>query len=304
MEKNNDLELINRLSRKKLTEEEVYIFPVTLCDNEIDRDFESFSVSALHELSQLFIGKTGISDHSMRSSDQTARIFRTWVEEESGRITSRGEKYTALKAKAYMVRTVRNEDVIKEIDAGIKKEVSVSCSVSHHTCSICGKEKCHHIRGRSYDGKLCYTLLSKATDAYEWSFVAVPAQRAAGVTKAFKNKEKNEMKDTAQIIKTAFADSEDKKQVCEYIERLEKEALDGRNYRDSLMLEVKKLIAVSIPQLPLASAAEICGSLSTESLKELRQCLIEVRKNAFMGGIQTSAKGEKKNGKSDSDYMI
>ena len=36
MEKNSDIELINRLSRKKLSEDEVYIFPVTLCDNEVD----------------------------------------------------------------------------------------------------------------------------------------------------------------------------------------------------------------------------------------------------------------------------
>ena len=104
MKENNDLELINRLSRKQLKEEEVYIFPVTLCDNEIDRDYESFTVQTLYELKDLFIGKTGISDHSMRSSDQSARVFRTWVEEIPDRLTKRGEKYTALKAKAYMVR--------------------------------------------------------------------------------------------------------------------------------------------------------------------------------------------------------
>jgi hypothetical protein len=36
-----------------------------------------------------------------------------------------------------------------------------------------------------YGGKICHTVLDGITDAYEWSFVAVPAQRNAGVTKKF-----------------------------------------------------------------------------------------------------------------------
>ena len=34
-----------------------------------------------------------------------------------------------------------------------------------------------------YDGKTCHFVLSDPQDAYEWSFVAVPAQRDAGVIK-------------------------------------------------------------------------------------------------------------------------
>jgi hypothetical protein len=87
------------------------------------------------------------------------------------------------------VKTSANEDFIKEIDGGIKKEVSVSCSVNTHRCSICDrdrlKEACPHKKGKEYDSQLCYTILDGATDAYEWSFVAVPAQVNAGVTKQF-----------------------------------------------------------------------------------------------------------------------
>ena len=49
-----DLECINQYTRRPFTEQEVYTFSVVLCDNEIDRDFERFSVEALHTLSQLF----------------------------------------------------------------------------------------------------------------------------------------------------------------------------------------------------------------------------------------------------------
>ena len=34
-----------------------------------------------------------------------------------------------------------------------------------------------------FNYKICYTILDKITDSYEWSFVAVPAQVNAGVTK-------------------------------------------------------------------------------------------------------------------------
>ena len=48
-----------------------------------------------------------------------------------------------------------------------------------------GDERCGHIRGGTYAGRKCFGILDGATDAYEWSFVAVPAQINAGVTKSF-----------------------------------------------------------------------------------------------------------------------
>lgn len=59
-----ELELINAYSRRKLTKDEVYVFGVVLCDNDIDRDNERFTVESLFELEKLFVGKTGIFDHS------------------------------------------------------------------------------------------------------------------------------------------------------------------------------------------------------------------------------------------------
>ena len=38
-----DMKLINEYSRRTLTKDEVYTFSVVLCDNDIDRDFESCS---------------------------------------------------------------------------------------------------------------------------------------------------------------------------------------------------------------------------------------------------------------------
>ena len=179
----SDLEQINACAKTPLKAEEVYSFALRLCDNEVDRDFERFDEQALSTLGDLFLGKTGIFDHQWSAEGQTARIYRTELVHEPERKTLAGDGYCYLKAWAYLLRSEKNRDLIAEIEGGIKKEVSVGCSVSGRVCSICGADSgtCGHTRGQEYGGKLCYAELRRPTDAYEWSFVAVPAQRAAGV---------------------------------------------------------------------------------------------------------------------------
>lgn len=182
------LALINTFSKKTLTADDIYIFDIKLCDNDVDRDFERFSTAALSELAALFVGKTGIFDHQWSAAGQKARIFKTEVVTDTARANCAGEDYAYLKASAYMLRE-GNETLIAEIDAGIKREVSVGCSMAESVCSICGENagsaKCGHVPGREYGGRICYNILSGAKDAYEWSFVAVPAQKDAGVMKKF-----------------------------------------------------------------------------------------------------------------------
>ena len=182
-----ELQAINAFAKAQLTAEEVYTFQVLLCDNEVDRDFERFSVSTIRELSELFVGATGICDHDWRSENQVARIYRTELVTEKGKTTSCGEPYTYLKGFAYMLRTEANAELIAQIDGGIKRETSIGCSVAQSICSICGAEMgaCSHEKGKIYGGERCCAVLTGAVDAYEWSFAAVPAQRSAGVIKSF-----------------------------------------------------------------------------------------------------------------------
>ena len=187
MDIREELAYINQFARTALTEEQVYVFSVRLCDNEVDRDFERFDTAALERLGELFLGKSGIFDHQWSAKGQTARIYRTEVVREASRVTTAGDGYCWLKGWAYLLRTEKNADLIAEIEGGIKKEVSVGCSVAKRVCSVCGAEEgcCQHMRGQMYGDRLCFTELREPVDAYEWSFVAVPAQREAGVVKRF-----------------------------------------------------------------------------------------------------------------------
>lgn len=250
-----ELELIGQFARKKLKADELYTFSLILCDNEIDRDSEKFTVSALHTLAKLFVGKTGIFDHNMKSKDQTARIYAAEVMTDPQRKTADGEDYTYIKAKAYMVRTEKNKDLIAEIDAGIKKETSVGCCVKNISCSICGRniktEGCEHQKGKVYGGKLCCYLLSEPTDAYEWSFVAVPAQKNAGVIKSF-----NPTQETEKLAEWA------------------------NEYRNELKADIIRSASSVIPEMKSAALDEICDSLSLGMLREMRNAFgMSAKKN-------------------------
>ena len=171
------LEAINAQAKAKLTQEQVYVFSVRLCDDQVDRDGERFDTAALPALAKLFIGKTGIVDHKWSSDSQVARIFETQVVCEDG--------VSYIKAWAYIRRGGNAEEIIADIEAGIKKEVSVGCAMGRSVCSVCGGDygTCGHQKGEYYDGQLCCAILKEPMDVYEFSFVAVPAQRDAGVLK-------------------------------------------------------------------------------------------------------------------------
>lgn len=178
------LEAINAQAKARLSGEQVYVFSLRLCDDQVDRDHERFDDAALPGLARLFLGKTGILDHRWSADNQVARIFETQVVKEKG--------VSYIKAWAYIRRGGVNEELIADIEAGIKKEVSVGCAMGRAVCSVCGSEygTCGHRKGESYDGQVCCAVLQEPLDAYEFSFVAVPAQPDAGVLKAMGGKQR------------------------------------------------------------------------------------------------------------------
>ena len=202
-----ELEAVNAFAKTALRAGDVYIFSVLLCDNDIDRDFERFTEETLSELAGLFVGKTGICDHEWKTGNQVARIYRAEVVTDPGRATASGAPYRYLKAHAYMLRCDETAPLIAQIEGGIKKETSVGLSVAKSICSICGQELgsagCSHVKGQEYGGKLCWAELTGAVDAYEWSFVAVPAQKNAGVMKRFGTPETPEAGEQEKLRRAA-----------------------------------------------------------------------------------------------------
>ena len=248
------LEAINAQAKGKLTAEQVYVFSLRLCDDQVDRDHERFDTDALGTLAKLFIGKTGIVDHRWSADNQVARIFAAEVVQE--------DRVSYIKAWAYIRRGGMADETIADIEAGIKKEVSVGCAMGMAVCSVCGSEygSCGHHKGEYYDGQLCCAILREPMDAYEFSFVAVPAQPSAGVLKGFGGK--RPLKELAEEFGAQG----------EY-RAMFKEAQLGRQYAKSLQDDVVRLclsLELGVAEPTLRS---VFGSAAGEDLLAVKAAL-------------------------------
>ena len=162
---------------------------------------------------------------------------------------------TYLKGWAYMLRGAETDGLIREIDGGIKKEVSIGCAVKRRMCSICGAEygACEHVKGETYGAERCAAVLCEAVDAYEFSFVAVPAQKQAGVLQ----------KQTGGGVPVdEFA-----------LKKLQKEAELGKAYRQELETRVTRAALLLGLELDAGLMKRIVRGMAAEELKGLSEGL-------------------------------
>nr|MBQ8244528.1 hypothetical protein [Oscillospiraceae bacterium] len=256
-----------------------------LCDDQVDRDNERFATAALPGLAKLFIGKTGIVDHRWSAENQVARIFGTQV------VTEGGISY--IKAWAYIRRGGANDEIIADIEAGIKKEVSVGCAMGMAACSVCGSEygTCGHCKGETYDGQVCCAILKEPMDAYEFSFVAVPAQRDAGVLKGMGGRSRC-LKELAEEFGAQ----------AEY-RTLFKQAELGKQYRKELEDELVRLglaLELGVQEPVLRSVARTAAA---EDLMALKAAL-EEKLNQLLPVVTQLSGGGRQGDALESGFLI
>jgi len=305
------LALVNRLTRRTLGRDEIFVFSLTLCDNEIDRDGERFTRASLETLAGMFVGKTGVFDHSPKTENQNARIFQAQVEDDTA-LNSLGEPYCRLRAWAYMLRSPKNEELIFEIDGGIKKEVSVGCAVAKVTCSVCGADQkaapCTHEKGCEYNGTICHHLLEQPTDAYEWSFVAVPAQKNAGVTKKLGAGCSSAGGGCTELAKLfgqgggVTLTSGDLAVLKAQYNALNVRAEAGDAYLAELRRETVKLAGIAQPELSPLLAEHIAHKLELSQLDQWREALAKAARKVFPPSPQLVP--QKREDNADSEFKI
>lgn len=156
-----DFEIIKTfLKSEDVKPEDLFVYPIRLCDNIKDRDDEKFSDIALTSICSKAVGVVGIKNHEWNSENAHSRIYKAEIEEIDGIKSVVGYAYTLV--------TNSNIEFINNIKSGLLQEVSIGFSA------------------KSYSEENGTKIIDDVTDLYEWSFVAVPAQPKAGVIKSKK----------------------------------------------------------------------------------------------------------------------
>ena len=164
-----ELALINQMTSEDLSEDDVYVFSIRLCDSKVDSHNECFTVDALFDLKTLYVGKTGIIETDDGSKNVTARIISCEIERD-------GFDYV-LTARAFIPKTKQTQSIVNYIEDNSDIGVSVGAAVGACVCSICNNAMasplCNHHKGDHYSidntFELCYGKIVSATDAYEFN---------------------------------------------------------------------------------------------------------------------------------------
>lgn len=276
-----DLEKINKHTLKELTSDDVFTFKIRLCDNEVDRVGDRITPKGLEEIASKITGLTGLQDHDWTSEKQMARLYDAEVVDGEG-VNALGEPVKYVLGKAYTLR--KYKDYIDKINAGLLKEISISFQSEGDTCGICGKtthKKCSdiavcedgHEANKEYNGKLCYNNIDNIVDVLEWSMVAVPCQREAGI------KEKSiggKVMKTAQFFIRQFMNSkaytaapeEDKKKLEKAVEEEEDKELSDAEIQG--LLDENEALKAKVAELE-----EKLEGLAGEQRKEKMEAAVD-----------------------------
>lgn len=199
---------INKLSKRKLEKDEVFVFPNKLAGDMIipgrytqltKELLDVFSVDANKGVSLLL-------DHSwapdgffgLGGRPKMAMPYGRTFDSKYESATEEGET-VSLMADHYMARGIeldgiKTDDLISSIEAGTLFDSSIGFSYSNAICSVCGEDyrggKCEHSAGRTYeieddDGvmrtKLCFIKAKPPGFLMENSLVFDGAYPSAGI---------------------------------------------------------------------------------------------------------------------------
>jgi hypothetical protein len=156
----NDQEkqLIQACCRKDLKDEQLFVFDINLCDNEIDKDKECFSVAALYQIAEMIINKTGVID--IENKNIIGKIYSAKVCCDTCRKTVYGDDYQYIKARAFIYINNKTKLICDLIKNNQIQEVNISCSAR-----TCNKLTYTTKRGLQFE----YTELRDIIEVYEWN---------------------------------------------------------------------------------------------------------------------------------------
>lgn len=198
-----EFEYIKPLVADEVTPEQLYIFTLHMCNNEIDSDFDRLTPEFLTQFAEHINAGTAplIKDHMWSSDGQIGRVYRAEVLSDG--VNSLGETFTYVLGYAYVAA---DSEIVPRVKLGLLSEVSVGFDGSGYSCSVCGSGvlsydyQCPngHTFGSTHEDTPIYRNVDRCLAALECSFVPVPAQEGAEI------QNKSDKKEGRRVKKSEF----------------------------------------------------------------------------------------------------
>ena len=181
----DDMKLINALSRVELTAEEVHIFRMAVSTDSLNAYWMRMSDSSLRNfVEDGAAGNPLVAGHE--SLLPIGKSFKAEYVEDEGRHKT---IFTDYMIRGFQADGIDTDQVARGMQAGIINDVSIRYGGLGFwwKCSICGKDmlkvECEHIPGLTYDGEQAFAWIEDAR-AIEHSLVFDGADPGAMVLKA------------------------------------------------------------------------------------------------------------------------
>ena len=164
------LAAINHYALRPLGMDEVAVFTLDLCNNQVDKHHSRFPEEELARVNALTPGRPLMERHDLRGSLPRGTFFRSRLHRDGARVSVRPE--------VYVLRAQENADFILNIEGGVYRETSIGFSFRLPECSVCGKDLrvCAHVPGRGYGDKRCHFIMREVIEVIEGSVVPAGSQ--------------------------------------------------------------------------------------------------------------------------------
>ena len=169
----SELELINQYTPYAVSEDDVFVFSMTVWDNQVDEDDERFTLAALQTLSSLSVGKPVVIDE-LDAMYCTPKIFSCEVKAVPDKFSPFDHHlYYKVVARAYILKVSQTAAIRDAINTGKITGVSVGCAINSPICSLCGRDLdvCEHEKGHIYGNFRCIGEIQNVRDVYSFTLV-------------------------------------------------------------------------------------------------------------------------------------
>jgi phage head maturation protease len=164
-----EMALVNRFSLKPLSRQDVALFTMQLCHNQLDKHHSRFADDELPKINRMVVGRPLMTNHDLKRLPKG--IFF------DSRVQTIGAKMTVCPS-FYILRTAANAEFIGNIEGGIYRETSIGFAFDLAECSVCHHDlrQCDHQPGERYGREVCYYTMHNVTSVIEGSIVPAGSQ--------------------------------------------------------------------------------------------------------------------------------